>query len=69
MSELTACDHAVIMSRFLIMKHFGGSASTTETFILIHYFILSPAGPMTKNKDEVEEGKMVEGRTKSIENY
>lgn len=31
-SELTACDHAVIMSRFLIKSHFGGSASTTETF-------------------------------------
>lgn len=41
-SELTACDHAVIMSRFLIMKHFAGSALTAETFILFFMFFYNP---------------------------
>lgn len=51
MSELTGCDHDVIMSRFLIMKHFGGSALTTKTFNFKRNCVLWPArAPVTKKK-------------------
>lgn len=58
MSELTARDHAVIMSRFLIMKHFAGSASTAETFILFVMFFCNTRDQRQKlGMKEEERGK------------